>query len=42
MRGAIPPLPQHVFMASYIVKHKDSFTFVLYLYVSEFRPEKTY
>jgi hypothetical protein len=27
MRGAIPPLSQYVFMAWYIVKHRDNFTF---------------
>jgi hypothetical protein len=27
MRGAIPPLPQYAFMASYLVKHRDNFTF---------------
>jgi hypothetical protein len=27
MRGAIPPLPQHVLMAWCLVKHKDKFTF---------------
>jgi len=28
MRGAIPP-PQYVFMAWYLVKHRDNFTFTL-------------
>jgi hypothetical protein len=28
MRGAIPPLPLYVFMAWYLVKHRDSFTFI--------------
>jgi len=27
MSGATPPLPQYVFMAWCLVKHKDSFTF---------------
>jgi hypothetical protein len=27
MRGAIPPLPQFVFMARCLVKHRDNFTF---------------
>jgi hypothetical protein len=27
MRGTIPPLPQHVFVAWCIVKHRDNFTF---------------
>jgi hypothetical protein len=27
MRGAVPPLPQHVFMAWCLVKHMDNFTF---------------
>jgi len=27
IRGAIPPLPQYVFMAWYLVKHRDNFTF---------------
>jgi hypothetical protein len=29
MRGAIPPLPQYVFMAWCLVKHRDNFTFHL-------------
>jgi hypothetical protein len=28
MRGAIPPLPQYVFMAWCLVKHRDNFTFL--------------
>jgi hypothetical protein len=33
MRGAIPPLPQYAFMAWYLAKHRDNFTFTfLYLY----------
>jgi hypothetical protein len=31
MRGAIPPLPQYVFMAWCLVKHRDNFTFYLYI-----------
>jgi len=27
MRGAIPLIPQYVFMAWYLVKHRDIFTF---------------
>jgi hypothetical protein len=27
MRGAIPPLPQYVFMVWWLVKHRDNFTF---------------
>jgi hypothetical protein len=27
MRGAIPPLPQYVFMVWCLVKHRDNFTF---------------
>jgi hypothetical protein len=27
MRGAIPSLPQYVFMAWYLVKHRENFTF---------------
>jgi hypothetical protein len=27
MRGPIPPLPQYVFMAWCLVKHRDNFTF---------------
>jgi len=30
MRGAIPPLPQYVFMAWCLVKHRDNFTFPFY------------
>jgi hypothetical protein len=33
MCGAIPPLPQYVFMAWSLVKHRDSFTF-FYLFIS--------
>jgi hypothetical protein len=29
MRGAIPPLPQYIFMAWCLVKHRDNFTFTL-------------
>jgi len=28
MYGAIPPLPQYVFMVWYLVKHRDNFTFL--------------
>jgi hypothetical protein len=27
MKGAIPPLLQYAFMAWYLVKHRDNFTF---------------
>jgi len=27
MRGAIPLLSQYIFMVSYLVKHRDNFTF---------------
>jgi hypothetical protein len=27
MRGAIPPLPHYVFMAWFLVKHRDNFTY---------------
>jgi hypothetical protein len=30
MRGAIPPLPQYVFMVWCLVKHRDNFTFTFY------------
>jgi hypothetical protein len=30
MRGAIPPLPQYIFTAWCLVKHRDNFTFHLY------------
>jgi hypothetical protein len=30
MRGAIPPLPQYVFMSWCLVKYRDNFTFTLY------------
>jgi hypothetical protein len=30
MRGAIPPLPQYVFIAWCLVKHRHNFTFYLY------------
>jgi glycosylphosphatidylinositol transamidase (GPIT) subunit GPI8 len=29
MRGAIPPIPQYVFMAWFLVKYRDKFTFYL-------------
>jgi len=29
MRGAIPPLPQYVFIALHLVKHWDNFSFTL-------------
>jgi hypothetical protein len=43
MLGAIPPLPQYVFMAWCLVKHRDNFTFYLYnftpkIFVEEDRP----
>jgi hypothetical protein len=31
MRGAIPPLPQYVFMAWCLVKHRENFTFTFTL-----------
>jgi hypothetical protein len=31
MRGAIPPLPQYIFIAWCLVKHGDSFTFTFNL-----------
>jgi hypothetical protein len=30
MRGGVFPLPQYVFMAWYLLKHKDNFTFYSY------------
>jgi hypothetical protein len=30
MSGAIPPLPQYVFIAWCLVKHRDNFTFTLH------------
>jgi hypothetical protein len=32
--GAIPPFPQYVFMAWWLVKHWDNSTFYLYLYTT--------
>jgi hypothetical protein len=32
MRGAIPPLPQSVFMAWCLVKHRGNFTFFTHRY----------
>jgi hypothetical protein len=32
MRGAIPPLPQYVFMAWCLLKHRDNFTFAFTCY----------
>jgi hypothetical protein len=34
MHGAIPPLPQYVFMAWCLVKHRDNFTFTFFYYQS--------
>jgi hypothetical protein len=36
MRGAIPPLPQYVFMARCLVKHRDNFTFTFIQISSDF------
>jgi hypothetical protein len=33
MRGAVLPLPQYVFIAWSLVKHRDNFTFIFYLYI---------
>jgi hypothetical protein len=33
MRGSVPPLPQYVFMAWCLVKHRDNFTFYLTFYI---------
>jgi hypothetical protein len=30
MRGAIPPLPRYIFMAGWLVKHRDNFTVTLH------------
>jgi hypothetical protein len=32
MRGAIPPLPQYVFIAWCLVKHRDNFTFIFLIF----------
>jgi len=32
MRGSIPPIPQYLFMAWCLVKHRDNFTFTFYIY----------
>jgi hypothetical protein len=34
MRGALPPLPQYVFMAWCLVKHRDNFTFIFANFIS--------
>jgi hypothetical protein len=31
MRGSIPPLPQYVFMAWFLVKHRDNFTVLFHI-----------
>jgi hypothetical protein len=36
MRGATPPLPQYVFMARCLVKHRDNLTLYLLLQQDEF------
>jgi hypothetical protein len=33
MRGAIPPFPQYVFMAWYLVKHRGDFNYNIFIYV---------
>jgi hypothetical protein len=33
MRGAIPPLPQYVFVAWCLVKHRDNFTFTFNIFL---------
>jgi hypothetical protein len=41
MRGTIPPLPQYAFMAWYLVKHRDNFTFTsLKDYLAPLNPAK--
>jgi hypothetical protein len=30
MRGAIPPLPEYVFMAWCLLKHRDNFIFTIF------------
>jgi len=40
MRGAIPPLPAHVFMVWCPVKHREKFTFTsLYVYTDDANKE---
>jgi len=46
IRGAILPLPPYVFMAWYLVKHRDNFTFTLRIILGSFfcechRPQYT-
>jgi hypothetical protein len=42
MRGPIPPLPQYVFMAWCLVKHRDNFTLPLpYLTLVRYLPKVT-
>jgi hypothetical protein len=36
MSGAIHPLPQYVFMACCLVKHRDNFTFTLHLFIESY------
>jgi hypothetical protein len=38
MRGAIPPLPQYVFMAWCLVKRRDNFIFTLFMVCPTFWP----
>jgi hypothetical protein len=33
MRGAIPPLPQYVFMAWCLVKHRGNFTIIIIIII---------
>jgi hypothetical protein len=40
MRGAIPPLPQYVFMACSLVKHRDNFTFTFTVYILGYNKER--
>jgi hypothetical protein len=34
MHGAVTPLPQYVFMAPCLVKHRDDFIFLPYTYIA--------
>jgi hypothetical protein len=44
MRGAIPPLPQYVFMAWWLVKHRDSILISFHVHLGRTRkdPDQNY
>jgi hypothetical protein len=37
LRGAVPPLLQYAFMAGWLIKHRDNFTFTFYLFFNQLK-----